>query len=161
MKTAVLLAAALLMAPGGPQIAQTEPQSEIFVPPKKAPPPAQPQQRQQAAPPRRTAPQAISGCVRLDVQVAARDANNEAWDPFPGSTQPPDITVYDASRGTRLFGCDDSYTCTGTLDASGPALNLLINDDDYDAPDFIGQGACSLSRSTCTIGLARLRLSRC
>lgn len=104
---------------------------------------------------------AIRGCVRLSIRVAARDANNLAWDPIPGSTEPPDITVYDGRSRARLFGCNDSFGCAGTLNASGPTISLLINDDDYDAPDHIGQGQCSLSRRSCTLGLARIRIARC
>ena len=156
------IALLLVLVLGSAATAQSGSQSEIFVPsPPKAPPPQAAPAPAPAPARRQAAPPVLSGCIRMDVQVAARDQSNLAWDPIPNRTEPPDITVYDATTRAKLFGCIDTYVCAGTVNASGSALNLLLNDDDFDAPDFIGQGSCPLSSATCTLGLAQLRLSRC
>jgi len=85
-------------------------------------------------------------------------SNGNVWDPWKGR-ELADILVTDGSGAKAQ--CNDARSCTLNVKPTGPALQLTIVDaDSLEADDPIGAGICKLGKS-CTLGMAKVTISRC
>jgi hypothetical protein len=128
--------------------------------PATPPPPSTPPPAQTKKPATPQAP-SFANCVRLDITVDRLDFDNVPWDPFQGNVGNPDIQLTEVNTGFVSQECGNTFSCSVTIQRPPNPLNLRIVDVDVDPDDLIGQGSCSLSRTSCRIGKASIRLRSC
>jgi hypothetical protein len=106
-----------------------------------------------------SAPSTSLSCVDIVVEASATRADGETWDPYR-NREAPDYRISEATTGASAQ-CEDTTVCAIRVNPVAQSLSFTILDDDWpDKDDAIGSGSCKVG-GTCTIGLARLRMTPC
>lgn len=108
-------------------------------------------------------------CFGLWVTADREDPNGHNWDVGPGmlATTRPDIRVTSATHPDVNLSCENTFQCSGGRFQNGEnrdSITLLImDDDDIDADDMLGQGNCEIPTNECRLGstLVEVREASC
>jgi hypothetical protein len=107
--------------------------------------------------PAETAIAAATACFGLWITADREDPNGHNWDVGPGmlAVTRPDIRVTSASHADVQLSCEDTFQCSGgrfSTDGRDTVTLLVMDDDDLDADDMLGQGNCAIPSNACRIG---------
>ncbi len=110
-----------------------------------------------------------AACFSLSVTADREDANGHNWDVGPQALAMtrPDITVSSASHADINLSCENTFQCSGGAFANPNARDtvtlLILDQDDLDADDLLGQGNCDIPSNGCRLGatLVDVRTTPC